>query len=97
MAVEWKDDDDDIEQKKFDVKELPWFECLEVLLTDYQPAERKETDVKFWSTSDITNSLIAHYGNDDISGQDVYACMLFLGYHYTGQGSLRLEWMLKSK
>ena len=86
-----------MEQKLFDVKEFPEFEALEVLLHDYRPAERDEDDIILWSTSDITNSLIAHIGDENISMQAIYACMLFLGYNYTSQGTLRLEWMLKRK
>ena len=85
------------EETQFDVKDLPWFECLEILLHDYEPAERQEAALVMWSTRDITNALIAHYGDDKINPQQVYECMLFLGYNYTSQGSLQLEWMLTRK
>ncbi len=82
----------------FDPRAFPWFEVLEVLLNDYQPAE-KDTVETWWRTSEIVQSIAKHFGTspDEINPQEVYMCMLYLDYHFARNGDLNLEWMLRLK
>ncbi|MDH7463963.1 hypothetical protein QEG73_21860 [Chitinophagaceae bacterium 26-R-25] len=88
------------EKEIFDPKKLEWFECLEILLIDFEPADHRDQADLFWSTPEIKRTIETMFGSDyefKITDNNIYKCMLFLDYHYTSNGGCNLEWMIKRK
>lgn len=90
---------EDDETEEFSIESLPWFECLEILLHDFVPANNSQEADLFWSTNEIANAVANHFGIAlaKIDRQDVYQAMLYKEYSYTRSGEMYLEWMLRQK
>jgi hypothetical protein len=82
----------------FDINDVPWYECLEILLKDFEPVEKPAEATHFWTTLEIAATIANHFGVaiDDVQHYLVYQCMLYKGYHYAMHGELKLQWLLKS-
>lgn len=94
MFYEDEDDEQDQPQKS------TWLlDSLESLFHDYEPADSRHEADTYWSTLEITNAIAAHIGipSEDINKNEVYQVILSLGYHYTSNGGLHIDWMLKRK